>query len=124
MKKLLYPVFIILFVLVLVACTEPTSELGEGMIHSGDEIDGMLFFPLEELINWNRSLAFLCDQKSLEENDTSSSLKCSTLPGESVFFGNCNGILYDNPKEADEKWQDFDLEISFDGRVIDLSSFG
>lgn len=123
MKKFTYLTLSALIVLVMGGCAKATPEHAEEMIQSGNEIDGMMFANVDDL-NWDISLVFLCNQEPVEETDTSTTLKCSTLPGSSLFFGNCGGILYETLQEADEKWQDFEIEISFDGRVVDLPSFG
>jgi hypothetical protein len=115
---------ILVCVLILVACAGTLQEHVDGMIQSGDEVDGVLFSPLDELLNWDQTLAFLCDNDPVSETDTSATLSCSTLPGSRIFFGNCGGILFSTPEEADEAWQEFEIEISFDGRAMDLDSFG
>ncbi len=95
----------------------------EGMINPGDEIDGMLFTTIDE-IDWNISLAFLCDLESVEETDTSGTVPCSTSPGGRIFFGNFNGAPYDNPEDADEIWQKAKSEVAFDGQALNLPAFG
>jgi predicted esterase len=123
MKKLIQLTFILLSVMVLEACAKATPENVEGIIKSGDEIAGMRFSPTEQ-IQWDYSLAFLCGAEPVEQSDMSHTFRCSTLPGGRVFFGNCNGILYETPQEAKEKWRDYKLTVSFDDQVVDLSSFG
>ena len=83
-----------------------------------------MFSSLDDTLDWNsNNLYFLCDQDPVEEIDTSATHNCSTLLGSNVFFGNCGGILSENPEEADEKWPDFEIEVSFDCQVVDLLSF-
>jgi predicted esterase len=123
MKKLFFLTPIILFILVLDACAKTTPILVEGIIKSGAEINGMRFSPMDPL-QWDYSLAFLCNTEPVEQTDISHTLKCSTFPGGRVFFGNCSGILYETKQEADEKWRDLKLEITFDDLQVDLPSFG
>lgn len=123
MKNLIFLALSALIVFVMVSCAKATPAQVEGMIQSGDEIDGMVFATVDDL-NWDISPVFLCNQDPVEKTDTSTTIKCSTLLGSSLFFGNCGGVLYETPQEADEKWQDYEIEISFDGREVDLPSFG
>jgi len=123
MKQCVYVTFIVLFVMLLQACAKITPEPVEGKIKSGDEIDGMQFSPMDPL-QWDYSLAFLCNTEPIEQTDTSHTLHCSTSPGSRVFFGNCSGILYETPQEAEKKWQELRLVVTFDNQVVNLSSFG
>lgn len=123
MRKLFYLVLIVSSVLVMGACARATPEHVEGMIKSGDEIDGMRFSPMDPL-QWDYSLYFLCSQDPVEETDTSARLSCSTQPGGRVFFGSCAGIVYETPEEAEKQWQELNLEVTFDDRGVDLPSFG
>jgi len=121
MKKL---VFLLIFAnFVLVACTEATPEHIEGTINPGDEIDGMVFSTTDE-IDWNNSLAFLCNFEHVDETTTTAIVPCSTLPGSRIFFGNCNGILFDTEEEAKKLWRDLKLEVTFDDQEINLPPFG
>jgi len=122
MKKLVYFVVIVLFVMILGGCAKATPEHSEGMINPGDEIDGMVFTTIEE-IDWDESLSMLCDFSSWDDirNRTAS---CFTLPGSNVFFGNFSGVPYNNSNEADEPWQEVKSDVSFDGQSLNLSSFG
>ena len=122
MKRLICRILIILSVLGLSACGKATPGQVEGVIKSGEEIDGMTFSSMDPF-GWDYSLYFLCENEPVEESDTSATLRCSTLPGGSVFFGNCDGVVFESPEDADEKWQDFAIEISFDGQVVDLPTF-
>jgi len=123
MKKFVYLTLSILLISVLGVCTKSEPERIEGMINPGDEIDGMLFTTIDE-IDWNVSLAFLCDFESVEETDTSATVPCFTSPGGRIFFGNFNGAPYDNLEEADELWQEAKSEVIFDGQTINLPAFG
>jgi len=124
MKKLVHLIVFGLFSFVLIACANAEPQQNEEMINPGDEIDGMLFKPADE-IDWDISLVFSCDtDQPLEKTDNTETLACFSLPGGSVFFGNCNGIGYDSPQEADKLWRDFKLEVTFDGQAINLAPFG
>ena len=104
MKEFVSLTLITLCVSILGACAKSEPERIEGMINPGDEIDGMLFTTIDE-IDWNISLSFLCDFESVEETDTSATVPCSTSPGSRIFFGNFNGVPYDNPEDADDIWR-------------------
>ena len=123
MKKYIFLSLIILLVIILSACARKKSNDEEGMINPGDEIDGMVFTTTDE-IDWDLSLSFLCDFESIEETDTSPTIACFSSPGSSVFFGNFSGIPYNNPKEADKPWKEIKSEVTFDGRPLNLQTFG
>jgi predicted esterase len=123
MNSLARRICIFLFAFTLVACAQATPERIEGMINSGDEIDGQLFTTIDEM-DWNISLSYLCDWESLEETDTSNTVSCIALPGNRVYFGNCWGIAYDTPQEADEHWGKMKIDVTFDGQVVNSASFG
>lgn len=123
MRKVICLFLLVLSVVGTGACVQATPEHVEGTIKSGDEIDGMLFSPMDAL-EWDYSLHFLCDQDPVEETDASATLRCSILPGGRVYFGNCGGVVYETPEEADEQWREYKIEATFDDRMIDLSSFG
>jgi len=93
------------------------------MINPGDEMNGMVFTITDE-IDWDLSLAFLCDFGSIEDTDTSPTIACVASPGSSVFFGNFSGIPYNNPEEADEPWKEIKSEVTFDGQTLNLPAFG
>jgi len=123
MKRMAYSASVILLACTLMSCSKAIEKTVEGMINPGDDMDGMVFTPIDE-IDWDISLQFFCDFESLQETDTSSTLACFALPGDPVFFGNCNGVGYNTPEEADKLWQEFRLEVTFDGQAINLSPFG
>jgi len=129
MNKFVYSTLTVILMIVISLCggTAPENETPperiEGMINPGDEFDGMLFTTIDE-IDWNISLAFLCDFESAERTDISTTAPCYTLPGNSVFFGNFNGVPYDNPEDADEPWQEAKSEVNFDGQPLNLPAFG
>jgi predicted esterase len=123
MKRHTWQAFVSLLIATLVSCSQAAAEPTEGMINPGDEIDGMVFTTVDE-IDWDFSLAMLCDQESVEKTDTTVKLACFTSPGGTVFFGNCTGVVYDSPEEADELWQEFRLTVTFDDHVINLAPFG
>jgi len=122
MKKLIYFKLIVSFSLALVSCAKATPEHFEGMINPGDEVDGMVFTSTDE-IDWDISLSSLCDIESAEETNTTT-VECSTIPGNSVFFGNYSGVGYNNPEEAVEEWQKVRSEVTFDGQSLNLPAFG
>jgi predicted esterase len=113
----------VLFVLGLGACAKSEPERIEEMINRGDEIDGMVFTTTDE-IDWNIALDSYCDFESTERTDISTTSPCFTSSGSSIFFGHCNGILFDTEEEAEKDWEDFKLEVTFDGQEINLPSFG
>ncbi len=123
MKRLAYLSMVILIASLVTSCAQATPGPIEGNINPGDEINGMVFTSIDE-INWDISLMFLCDFDSVDESDTSPTVPCFAAPGDRVFFGNCNGILYDTPQEAEKLWQDFKLEVTFDEQVVNLPLFG
>jgi predicted esterase len=122
---------VLLVAWLLASCGTPTSlppltpipEPGDGMINLGDEIDGMLFTTADE-VDWDTSLALLCDFESKEETDTSTTVPCVASPGGQIFFGNCWGIAFDTPEEADAHWEKMRIEVTFDGQVVNTPSFG
>jgi hypothetical protein len=103
---------VFLLVAILASCAEATPKPAEGMINPGDDIDGMMFTSIDEM-DWDVSLAFLCDWESLEETDTSNTVSCFASPGGRVFFGNCWGIAYDTLQEADELWKKVKIDLTF-----------
>jgi predicted esterase len=122
MKKLFSLTLIALVVIGLSACEKATPEPVKEMINPGDEINGMLFTSTDE-VDWDNSITFLCDFSSWD--DTSNRMApCFTMPGSSVFFGNYQGVGYDNPNEADELWQEVKSEVTFDGQPFNLPAFG
>ena len=123
MKKIFYLALIVLFVFVLGTCAKSEPERIEGMINRGDEIDGMVFTTTDE-IDWNISLSTYCDFKSAERTDISTTAPCYTSSGSSIFFGNCSGILFNTEEEAQKKWGDFKLEVTFNSQEVYLPSFG
>jgi predicted esterase len=123
MKRNACIAFVFLLAAILVSCAKATPEPVQPTINPGDEVNGMVFTAIDE-IDWDISLQFRCDFESLEETDTSSTLACVASPGDRVFFGNCNGIGYDTPEEADRLWQDFELDVTFDGQALNLPPFG
>ena len=123
MKKNISLSLIVLLLIILSACARATPKNAEVMINPGDEIGGMVFTTTNE-IDWDLSLSFLCDFESIEETDTSPTIACFASPGSSVFFGNFNGIPYNNPKEADESWKEIKSEVTFDGQPLNLPAFG
>ena len=56
MKRTDCLLLIVLSVLVLVACANATPDHVEDVIQSGNEVDGMVFSPLDDSLNWNYSL--------------------------------------------------------------------
>jgi len=123
MKKTVSLKIILLFVIVLSACTQDETEGIEGTINPGDEINGMKFTNIDEM-DWEISLAVLCDSATAEETNTSSAMSCHASPGSLVFFGNCAGVWFDNLDDADKLWQEFDMEVTFDGQLLNLTAFG
>jgi len=123
MKKIISLSPIVFLVIILSACARATPKNAEGMINPGDEIDGMVFTPTDE-IDFDLSLAFLCDFESIKETDRSPTIACFSSPGSSVFFGNFSGIPYNDPKEADKPWREIKSEVSFDGQPLNLEAFG
>jgi len=129
MNKLVQSMFIVILIIVISSCgeTPPENETPperiEGMINRGDEIDGMVFTTTDE-IDWNSSLSPYCDSESAKKTDKSTTVPCFTSSGSSIFFGNCNGVLFDTEKEVEKSWEDFKLEVTFDGQEINLASFG
>jgi len=123
MKRIADLTIAILFASLVASCAQATSGPIEGKINPGDEIDGMVFTTVDE-IDWEISLTFRCDFDSVDESDTSPTIPCFAAPGDRVFFGNCNGILYDTPQEAEKLWQDFKLDITFDEQAVNLPLFG
>jgi predicted esterase len=130
MKRLTCLTFEMLLACMLASCGAPTSmppptpisELVAGMINPGDEIDGMLFTTTDD-IDWDISLAFLCDFSSWDDSSNRAA-PCFTLPGSSVFFGNYSGVGYDTPEEAVEEWRKVGSEVTFDGQPLNLPAFG
>jgi predicted esterase len=130
-KRLTCLTFGVLLAWMLTSCGTPTPlpastpipESREGMINPGDEVNGMVFTPIDEM-DWDISLASLCDFESMEETDRSNTVSCFALPGGRVFFGNCWGIAYDTPQEADELWKKMKIDVTFDGQVVNSPSFG
>jgi predicted esterase len=109
--------------LLLSACAKAAPKNAGGMINPSDEINGMVFTTADE-IDWDLSLAFLCDFELIEETDASPTIACFASPGSSVFFGNFSGIPYDNIMEADEPWKEIKSEVTFDGQNLNLPAFG
>jgi hypothetical protein len=54
-------------------------EYIEGMIHPGDEIDGMIF-TTDDKIDWNIDLHIRCDFESVEGPETAEIFKCYASP--------------------------------------------
>ena len=112
-----------LLVIGLGACSEATPDAVEGMIGPDDAIDGMRFSTMSA-IDWDISLAFLCDWESAEEAGDMTTVSCFAPPGGRVFFGNCDGVGGDSADERDEAWQDIDTRVTFDGQKVNLPAFG
>ena len=112
-----------LVISLLAACQNAAPKDIEGQINSGDDIDGMVFQPIEKM-DWDISLADLCDTANAQETTNSSEMSCYTAPGSDVFFGSCAGVWFDDLDEADKLWREFDMEATFDGQEINLPSFG
>ena len=83
-KYLLLTIFIFLFA----ACKDDFPKIVEGQINPGDEVDGMLFQPIEEM-DWNISLAFLCDDETTpleaEQNIIDALESCGAEPQITIF---------------------------------------
>lgn len=122
MKRQFCLIIVALQTVLLNSCAQTTVENVEGMINPGDEIDGMLFTTTDE-VDWDLSLAFLCDFDSNGETGTTAGT-CFASPGGSVFFGNFNGVPYNNPEEAEEPWREVESEVTFDGKALNLPAFG
>jgi hypothetical protein len=121
--KIVYALLVGMFAAVITSCARGASNPSNEMINPGDEIDGMQFTTSSKM-DWDISLVSLCDMDSVEESETSSKMSCYTSPGERVFFGNCAGVWFDDPEEADKLWEEFNLEVTFDGQMINLPQFG
>lgn len=121
MKKSVF--FTLLVIFLLAACKESSSKYIEGQINPGDEIDGMVFTPIDE-IDWGISLAFLCDFESGEGPTTDNTIPCYTQPGNRIFFGNCSGVGSETAQDIDDLWQDFVLEVTFDDQKVTVPPFG
>ena len=83
----------------------------------------MLFQPIEEM-DWNISLAFLCDMESGVGPTTENSFSCTAKPGGRIIFGNCSGVGSETPQDIEKLWQDFELDVTFDDQKINLAPFG
>jgi predicted esterase len=105
------------------SCAKATPDSVAAMINPGDQVDGMVFTSIDE-IDWDISLQFLCDMESVEESENSSTLTCYASPGDSVFFGNCSGVGFGTPEEADRLWKGFQIDVTFDGQAVNLAPFG
>lgn len=123
MKKNISLLLIVLLLIILSACARATLKNTEGMINPGDEMDDMVFTTSDE-IDRDISLSFLCDFESIEETDPSPTIACFASPGSSVFFGNFNGVPYDNITEAEKPWKEIKSEVTFDGQNLNLPAFG
>ncbi len=126
MKKLTFLVILILFFSILVSCAQPTetpTTSGE-MINLGDEINGMVFTTTEEHDMYISFNAY-CGWDPKEKTETTFYYECAATLGDRITFGNCIGIMGDNTKDLDESWEILKKdEITFDGKKVNLSSFG
>jgi len=123
MRRLFHLVTVLLLVVLLVSCADATPEPVEGMIHPGDEIDGMVF-TTDDQFDFSIERHAYCGFEPVEETDTTFSQACSASPGDHVFFGNCFGIGRDSLEDLDNTWQSLKSEFTFDGQAINLPAFG
>ena len=116
-------ILLTLFIFLFAACKHDSLNFIEGQINPGDKIDGMLFQPIAKM-DWSISLGSLCDMKSGKGPITDNTFSCYAQPGGRIFFGDCFGVGSDTPQEIEKLWQDFEIEVSFDDRRINLPPFG
>lgn len=126
MNKFAYllPVGLLFLTILVSSCsTTQTDRAEREIINLGDQIDDMVFTSNQEMI-WDISLMAFCDFDTAEDTGVFSTVNCIATEGDDVFFGNCNGVWFDNPNEADALWRELELEVTFDGYEINLPTFG
>jgi hypothetical protein len=119
MKKPVYLLLVMLFVLILGACASAAPQAGEGMINPGDRIgDFLITTGAGEDIIYAAKLHCPFDSSTGTES-------CEQPAGTKVNVG--EGVFDDNPssgKTLDEYWSGQTHEMFIEGRPVNLQAFG
>jgi hypothetical protein len=122
MNKIAAQISIVALSIVMGSCSMAFTDRADQSIKAGEHVDDMLFTTINEM-NWDISLIAYCDFETAEDTGEFSKVNCSASKGDNVFFGNCNGVWFDDPNEADNLWRELELEFTFDGKKINLPTF-
>ena len=118
MKKIVYGLLVVFFVLIAVSCKIPSSKANEEMINPGDKIGNFLITTgIDEEVTYVSKLQCPFDAKTSTES-------CELPVGTKVNVSNSfQGDDY-NGKNLDAIWERHTYEMSIEGWPVNLEAFG
>lgn len=116
MKNIARLVFILLSVVILSACTEATSQSGDGMINPGDKIgDFLITTSNDDSVIYTTTVHCPFDPSTKTET-------CEIDVGSKVNVG--LGVFGKSMEELDKYWAEQTYKMAIEGRPVNLQAFG